>query len=86
MDGEEYIGTAKEIAEVSGYYVKTIGNIARGDMRPRAGIEIEGLGPSRLGSSVCAIAAEWDKVISMFKKVEWVRKGTTNARKLEVTK
>ena len=86
MDGKEYIGAAHELAEVSGYCLRTIGNIARGEMLPRKGIEIEEIGELVLQSGTMRFCAEWNNAISAFKKVEWVRKGTPDARKLEVTK
>ena len=80
IDGNEYIGTAKELAEISGYCSSTIGNIARGDLEARKGVTIEAIGEEDGPSDW---KREWIEATSLFKNVKWVRNGV--GRKLKVS-
>ena len=84
MDGDEYVGTAAELAEVSGYHPKSIGSIARGEMKPRGGVSVDEICNASEYSKLAKFSSEWEMTMKKFKKVEWVKKGTPGAKKLEV--
>ena len=78
IDGKEHIGTAKELAEISGYSVGTIGNFARGDLEARKGVTIEAIGEENKDWK-----QQWIETTALFKNVKWVRNGV--GRKLKVS-
>lgn len=84
MDGDEYVGTAAELAEVSGYHPKSIGCFARGELKPREGVRVEVICDKSEYSKLAQFAREWDETVKKFKKVKWVKKYTPDAKKLEV--
>lgn len=93
LDGKEYVGKATELCQIAGYQNPAcIGMINRGDMYSRKGLEIECIGKEESTSSPSnwredgRIKDEWDRVVGKFKNVEWVGRGTQNAKELVVTK
>ena len=91
FDGDEVIGTARECANASGYCLKTIGMIARGEVNPREGVSVEEIGISGSGNRSdwrrdIKLMEEWDKTVSRFKNVEWVRKDSEEGLKLELSR
>lgn len=89
--GKEYTGTADEISVLSGYSIATVGMIARGEVNCRKGIVIECVGRevsprAEYNKNDSRFLAEWDRVVSRFHKVEWVREMGENVIKLEVSK
>lgn len=84
MDGDDYVGTAAELAEVSGYHPKTIGSIARGEIKPRDGVSVDEICNVSEYRALAKISGEWEETMKKFRKVEWVKKGTPGAKKLEV--
>lgn len=90
FDGKEAIGTAVELAEVSGYCPKMIGAIARNEIRARKGVYIEKIGNIEGGiiqnwRTDKRLLEAWDMAVARFKNVEWVSKDSDKGLKLEVT-
>lgn len=88
-DGKEYVGTAKEIASVSGYNAAYFGMVTRGELPPRKDITIECIGeiPYNQGSySDIKFAEEWERTTALFKNVIWVSEDCGEGRRLEVTR
>lgn len=84
---EEYIGTAEELAEISGYCPRTIGNIARSEVRVRKGITVECLGREKSVRSWRddpKVHRDWEEAVAVYKNVIWVKKGSGVGRKLKL--
>ena len=86
MDGDQYVGTAAELAEVSGYHPKTIGCFARGELKPRDGVSVEVICCASEYKKLMGISIEWEEAVKKFRNVKWVNKGTPGAKQLEVSK
>lgn len=88
IDDAEFIGTAKELAKISGYNANVIGSIERGEQQARKGVRIELLGrqePKRPDwNFIRQFQEEWDNAIALFKNVEWVSEWHDGVLKLEV--